>query len=59
MRRYVPAAHFGIVVLTVPPEGGSFYIANLVRELLHRLAEFEPLRGKLLIIEPGRIRVRE
>jgi len=59
MRRYPPRAHFGIVVLTVPPGGGSLYIAGLVRELVARLPELDPLTGKLLIIEPNRIRVRD
>jgi predicted nuclease of predicted toxin-antitoxin system len=59
MRRYLPREHHGIIVLTVPPECGTQYILNLVRELLAHLAELQPLHGKLLIVDPGRIRVRE
>ena len=51
--------YFGIVVLTVPGNGGPEYIAALVREFLERLPDLGDLRGKLLIVEPGRIRVRE
>jgi predicted nuclease of predicted toxin-antitoxin system len=59
IRQYVPSQHHGIVVLTVPPDAGSRYIVDLIRELLDRMGEFEPIPGKLLIVEPGRIRVRE
>lgn len=60
IRRYVPRDHHGIVVLTVPPEGGSRYIFDLVREVIMHVAESQQsLTGKLLIVEPGRIRIRE
>ena len=59
VREYVPHDYLGIIVLTVPPGGGSRYIGELVQELLARLPDLEPLRGKLLIVERGRIRVRE
>ena len=58
VRLYVPAEHHGIVVLTVPADGGTRHMLALIGELLDRLAELQPLRGKLLIVEPGRIRVR-
>lgn len=58
-REFPPRNFSGIIVLTIPRAGGPGYVATLVRELLERLPELEPLRGKLLIVEPGRIRVRE
>jgi Domain of unknown function (DUF5615) len=58
-RGFEPRRFAGVVVLTVPRHGGPRYIAQLVRELLMRLPEIGDLRGKLLIVEPGRIRVRE
>ena len=59
LRRYAPREHYGIIVLTVPPEGGTRYILNLINEVLARLPELQPFSGKLLIVEPGRIRIRE
>lgn len=59
IRRYAPREHHGIVVLAVPPDGGTRHMLDLMRDFLARLPELEPLRGKLLIVEPKRIRVRE
>lgn len=59
MRRYVPREHFGIIVLTVPSHRGTTYILGLISELLGRFDELAPLTGKLMIVEPNRIRIRE
>ena len=58
IREYEPRLFAGIVVLTLPRDAMPPYIEGLVREFLERLPEFQPLAGKLLIVEPGRIRVR-
>lgn len=59
LREFEPRDYLGIVVLTLPRNAGSAYIEALLRELLDRLPTLGDLRGKLLIIEPGRIRIRE
>lgn len=56
---YEPREFAGIVVLTLPRHALPPYIARLVREFLDHLAELAPLSGKLMIVELGRIRVRE
>ncbi|HEY0141106.1 MAG TPA: DUF5615 family PIN-like protein [Thermoanaerobaculia bacterium] len=58
VRHYPPRRYDGIVVLTLPYNAGPAYIERLVWEFLNRLSELSPLEGKLLIVEPGRIRVR-
>lgn len=58
VRTYPPRQYDGLVVLTLPNNAGAAYIERLVREFLDRLPELGPLTGKLLIVEPGRIRVR-
>ena len=59
LREFEPRDYLGIVVLVLPRYAGSAYIAALLREFLARLPELGDLTGKLLIIEPGRIRIRE
>lgn len=56
---YKPRNFAGIVVLTLSRNASPVYITALTREFLQQLHLFEPLTGKLLIVEPGRIRVRE
>ncbi|HYH10313.1 MAG TPA: DUF5615 family PIN-like protein [Thermoanaerobaculia bacterium] len=56
---YPPRLFAGIVVLTLPYGMGPSYIRRLATYFLQRVQEFSPLDGKLLIVELGRIRVRE
>lgn len=58
VRHYPPRLFDGLVVLTLPYNAGPAYIERLVRELLDGLPELGAIEGKLLIVEPGRIRVR-
>lgn len=59
VREYEPRNYPGIVVLTLPWNAGTPYIVRLVREFLAELPRLGDLHGKLLIVEPGRIRIRE
>lgn len=59
IRNYRPGEHHGIVVLTIPADVGRAYIHALVAQFLGQIARLEPLRGKLVIMESGRVRVRE
>jgi predicted nuclease of predicted toxin-antitoxin system len=56
---YPPRQFAGIVILTLPRDSLPPYINRLVVEFLERLPTLMPLKGKLLIVEIGRIRVRE
>ena len=59
IREFPPRLYPGIVVLTLPADAGPPYIRSLTREFLERFPYLGDLRGKLLIVEPNRIRVRE
>ena len=59
IRDYDPRRFHGIVVLTLPRNTGTGYITRILEYFFQRLPEFIPLDGKLLIVEMGRIRVRE
>jgi predicted nuclease of predicted toxin-antitoxin system len=59
VRDFNPRNFPGIVVLTLPRNAGPAHIARVLAYFLERLAQLSPLDGKLLIVEIGRIRVRE
>lgn len=59
VRAYPPRAYRGIVVLTLPRRRDLLLIMLLVREFLDQLGPDASLDGKLVIVELGRIRVRE
>lgn len=57
IRTYPPSTYPGIIILR-PDQSDMGSILSLMRRLLPVL-EAEPLAGKLLIVEPERVRVRE
>ena len=59
LRNYPPKQYHGIVVLTIPRGAGSPYMRILLAELFRYLQRGGTVDAKLLIVEPGRIRVRE
>jgi predicted nuclease of predicted toxin-antitoxin system len=59
IRDFDPRRYPGIVVLTLPRNTGAPYITRVLTYFFQRLPELVPLKGKLLIVEIGRIRVRE
>jgi predicted nuclease of predicted toxin-antitoxin system len=52
---FKPSEHHGFAILRVPGKGSLKYLSDLARMLIRRLAEGE-IRGKLWIVEAGRIR---
>ena len=56
-RLFPPRDYSGIVVLVIPYGVGGAYIRRLAAEFLDRSRDMD-LVGKLLIVEAGRIRVR-
>jgi len=56
-RLFPPRDYWGIVVLVIPYGVGGAYIRRLVAEFLDRSRDMD-LAGKLLIVEAGRIRLR-
>jgi predicted nuclease of predicted toxin-antitoxin system len=59
VRDFNPRLFAGIVVLTLPRNTASSYIHRLLIYFLDHISELLPLEGKLMIVEIGRIRVRE
>ena len=59
IREFPPRNYAGIVVLTVPRNALPAYIARVAKEFLDKLPALEPINGKLIVVELGRIRVRE
>ncbi len=55
IRAYPPTEHPGIIVLRVQHQDRAT-VLSVVRSLLPLLAS-EPLKGKLWIVEPGRVRI--
>ena len=59
IRLFDPRLHDGIVVVTLPSHAGPVYIQAVTGYFLDQLPALGPLTGKLLIVELGRIRVRD
>ena len=56
--RYPPEITSGIVIINPPGRASMSLIRDLIRSLLEAL-HIQQVQGKLWIVEPGRIRVRE
>ncbi|MBW8049560.1 MAG: hypothetical protein FVQ77_04325 [Cytophagales bacterium] len=59
IRNYQPSQYNGIVVLGIPRDSTAMFILNLLEGLLKQDKVVTEMGGKLLIVEPGRIRVRK
>ena len=58
IRAYPPERYAGIVVLQLPRNANAGYVAHLVESLLQRDDLIPALKGKLAIVEAGRVRLR-
>ena len=58
IRNYPPAQYFGIVVLSLPRNATSTYINQLLGSFLKQATILDQLPGRLAIVEPGRVRLR-
>lgn len=56
--RFVPGQHSGIVIARFPNEIPSAILNNSILHALQGLSDGE-IRGNLIIIEPGRVRLRQ
>ncbi|MCL4499995.1 MAG: DUF5615 family PIN-like protein [Chloroflexi bacterium] len=59
VRNYPPSHYSGIVVLSLPRNATSRYINNLLHGFLAHETVLTQLPGKLAIVEPGRVRLRD
>lgn len=58
IRNYPPEKYSGVVVLHLPAKATSSTILTLLKSLLVQTEIVNQLKGKLAIIEPGRVRIR-
>ena len=56
VRQYVPGTHAGIIVFQTAIESRSRYVA--LAEAVARTLELERLSGCLVVVTPGRVRIR-
>lgn len=55
---YPPKHYPGLVVLKLPRKSTAGYILNLLTSFLKQRQPIGGLAGKLVIVEPGRVRIR-
>ncbi|MGA9379665.1 MAG: DUF5615 family PIN-like protein [Phormidium sp.] len=58
IRNYRPSEYAGIVVISVPGDCSAKFLLNLVESFLQQDEIVIQSPGKLIIVEPGRVRVR-
>lgn len=58
IRNYVPAAYAGIVVLELPRNATAPFILRLLEAFLQQSAILNKVRGRLVIVGAGRVRLR-
>jgi predicted nuclease of predicted toxin-antitoxin system len=58
VRQYPPQKHAGIVVLRLPDDATAHAIASIVERFVEQAAFLDSLRGRLAVIETGRVRFR-
>jgi len=59
IRNYPPNQYSGLIILNIPKDSTAVFILNLVEGFLKQSKLISELTGKLIIIEPGRIRIRK
>ncbi|MBI2831254.1 MAG: DUF5615 family PIN-like protein [Chloroflexi bacterium] len=59
IRNYPPAEYNGLVVLRLPAKATSSTILTLLKGFLSQTEITCQIKGKLAIVEPGRVRIRK
>ena len=59
IRNYPPAQYAGLIVLGIPKDAAAHFILSLLEGFLKQAELVSELRGKLAIVESGRIRIRK
>lgn len=59
VRNYPPKEYTGLVVLSLPKNATASFILNLLESFLRQEKLVSQLPGKLAIVEPGRVRIRQ
>ncbi len=56
--KFPPKNYYGIAILNFPTEVSTNFIATQTKKAISKIP-LKSFKGKLIIIEPGRIRIRE
>ncbi|HKB90471.1 MAG TPA: DUF5615 family PIN-like protein [Opitutaceae bacterium] len=59
IRNYPPPDYFGIVVVSVPGDATAKFIIGLFKSFFQEDPVIKEVSQKLVILEPGRIRIRK
>jgi predicted nuclease of predicted toxin-antitoxin system len=59
IRNYPPGEYTGIVVVSVPSDSTGKFITGLFKSFFQEKSLLPELSGKLVVLEPGRIRIRK
>ena len=59
LRNYPPKEYAGLVVLSLPKNATASFILSLLESFLKQEKLVSQLPGKLAIVEPGRVRIRQ
>jgi len=59
IRNYPPAQYAGLLVLNMPGDATAIFITKLLEGFIKQDKLVSELPGKLVIVEPGRIRIRK
>lgn len=59
IRNYPPAQYAGLIVLSIPGDATAIFITKLLEGFIKQDKLVSELPGKLVIVEPGRIRIRK
>ncbi len=58
IRNYPPDKYSGLVVISIPKNATASFIINLIEDFLQQKELVARIQGKLVIVEPGRVRIR-
>jgi hypothetical protein len=59
IRNYPPNQYRGLIILGIPKDSTASFILTLIEGFLSHTKLISELTGKLIIVEPGRIRIRK
>jgi len=59
IRNYPPSNYHGLVIVAPPKDATARFITNLIKGFVEQTKLVTAISGRLIIIEPGRIRIRK
>ena len=59
IRNYPPDQYSGLIIISIPKSATASFILNLIEDFLQQKELVARTPGKLVIVEPGRVRIRK